>query len=151
MSDAHDWTFDGHHSSWRCKACGWVHAGFVTELPDGPCTCAPSRWVPPGASEPEPAGYMVTPQMLDAGYLPDAGDEYPPEWDELLEMAGRALRDARAEDDALCAVLPQCEVGGCEGTAVASYGGTLVCEEHDPQSKADTETLGLPGLDGGGE
>lgn len=52
MSNEHDWTCDAFHQANRCKACGLV--SYDAELPAGPCTCAPSRWVPPGASEPDP-------------------------------------------------------------------------------------------------
>ncbi len=210
MSDEHDWTFDSFHQAHRCRACGLV--SYAAELPPGPCTCAPSRWVPPGASEPEPAAkpcecweddchepgavmiggllhctehaaveFCRWPGPCPAGQCRDcdAADELERADDDpadlieaMLERAGERYRaslaeplDAEAEaelqrlrvrlglveDGALCAVLPQCEVSGCEGTAVASYGGTLVCEEHDPAIRTDTATLRLPGLEGGGE
>ncbi len=51
-ADGHAWTFDPYHGTQRCTACGEV--SYAVPLPMGPCTCAPSKWLPPGADDAPP-------------------------------------------------------------------------------------------------
>ena len=54
---AHAWTFDLFHQAHRCTQCGLV--SHADPLPDGPCTCAPSRWLPPGPDDASGDATMV--------------------------------------------------------------------------------------------
>ena len=47
----HAWTFDPHHQAHRCTQCGIVS---YDATPAGPCTCAPSTWLPPGPDDAPP-------------------------------------------------------------------------------------------------
>jgi len=50
-ADGHAWTFDPYHQAHRCTQCGIVS---YDATPAGPCTCAPSTWLPPGADDAPP-------------------------------------------------------------------------------------------------
>ena len=49
---AHAWTFDPHHQAHKCTQCGLVFYRMRdTPEPVGPCTAAPSTWLPPGPDD----------------------------------------------------------------------------------------------------
>jgi hypothetical protein len=125
---AHAWTFDPHHSTQRCTACGEV--SYAVPLPAGPCTAAPSTWLPPGPDD-VPARPVITPEQARNVLVALAEEGL------TVDPEGFVV----PLDPVDFGLVPECEEPGCESDGEVIDGPRILCREHAP--KVDDATLEL--------